>query len=81
MCVEKTAHERPRAVAGFVKTAMVGWNSYPKGHPSPANALVRKDNPDMPNDMMVSMKLLVPTMVDLRSTCTSQPVRDLRIMP
>jgi len=32
-------------------------------------------------DMMVTMKLLDPTKVDLRKTYTTEFVKDLRIMP
>ncbi|NWG74564.1 MAG: ABC transporter substrate-binding protein [Rubrivivax sp.] len=47
VCMEKTVRERPRAVAAFVKASMEGWKSYLKGDPSPANALIKKDNPNM----------------------------------
>ena len=119
VCMEKTVRERPKAVASFVKASMEGWKSYLKGDPSPANALIKKDNPNMTDDkiaigirllneqgivfsgdasrqgvgvvtdermkktydMMVSMKLLDPTKVDLRRTYTTQFVRDLKVMP
>jgi NitT/TauT family transport system substrate-binding protein len=117
--MEKTVRERPKAVASFVKASMEGWKSYLKGDPSPANALIKKDNPNMTDDkieigirllneqgivfsgdasrqgvgvvtdermkktydMMVSMKLLDPSKVDLRRTYTTQFVRDLKVMP
>lgn len=47
VCMEKTVRERPQAVAAFVKASMEGWKSYLKGDPSPANALIKKDNPNM----------------------------------
>jgi NitT/TauT family transport system substrate-binding protein len=37
-------------VAAFVKASMEGWKSYLKGDPTPANALIRKDNPNMTDD-------------------------------
>lgn len=50
VCMEKTVRERPQAVAAFVKASMEGWKSYLKGDPSPANALIKKDNPNMTDD-------------------------------
>jgi NitT/TauT family transport system substrate-binding protein len=47
VCMDKTVRERPQAVAAFVKASMEGWKSYLKGDPSPANALIKKDNPNM----------------------------------
>jgi NitT/TauT family transport system substrate-binding protein len=119
VCMEKTVKERPKAVAAFVKASMEGWKSYLKGDPAPANALIKKDNPNMTDDrivvgikllndtgmvfggdaaklgvgtitdqrmkvtydMMVAMKLLDPTKVDLKRTYTTQFVKDLKILP
>ena len=50
VCMEKTVRERPQAVAAFVKASMEGWKSYLKDDPGPANALIRKDNPNMSAD-------------------------------
>ena len=50
VCMEKTVKERPKAVAAFVKATMEGWKSYLKGDPAPANALIKKDNPNMTDD-------------------------------
>ena len=47
VCTEKTVKERPKAVAAFVKATMEGWKSYLTGDPAPANALIKKDNPNM----------------------------------
>ena len=47
VCMEKTVKERPKAVAAFVKASMQGWKDYLKGDPSAANALIKKDNPNM----------------------------------
>lgn len=119
VCTEKVVKERPKAVAAFVKATMEGWKSYLSGDPSPGNALIKKDNPNMTDDkiahgikmlketgmvtggdaarmgigtitdermkktydMMVAMKLLDPTKVDLRKTYTTEFVRNLRVMP
>jgi len=50
VCMEDTVKRRPKAVAGFVKASMEGWRDYLKGDPSPANALIKKDNPNMSDD-------------------------------
>lgn len=50
VCMEKTVRERPQQVAAFVRASMEGWKSYLKGDPSPANALIKKDNPTMTDD-------------------------------
>lgn len=54
VCMEKTVRERPKAVAAFVKATMEGWKSYLKGDPAPANALIKKDNPNMTDDKIVN---------------------------
>ena len=59
VCMEKTVKERPAAVAAFVKASMEGWKSYLKGDPAPANALIKRDNPNMSDDRIaVGIKLL-----------------------
>jgi len=59
VCMEKTVKERPKAVAAFVKASMEGWKSYLKGDPAPANALIKKDNPNMTDDKIaVGIKLM-----------------------
>ncbi|MEQ8966538.1 MAG: ABC transporter substrate-binding protein [Azospirillaceae bacterium] len=42
--------ESPEVVEGFVKATIEGWVSYLYGDPSPANALIMDDNPDMTED-------------------------------
>jgi NitT/TauT family transport system substrate-binding protein len=62
VCMEKTVKERPKAVAAFVKASMEGWKSYLKGDPSPANALIKKDNPNMTDDKIAhGIKMLNET--------------------
>ncbi len=62
VCMEKTVRERPKAVAAFVKATMEGWKSYLKGDPSPANAMIKKDNPNMTDDKIANgIKLLNET--------------------
>jgi NitT/TauT family transport system substrate-binding protein len=50
-CLEGTLHDRHAAVAAFVRASAEGWKSY-LADPSPANALIRKDNPDMTDDQL-----------------------------
>jgi len=53
VCMAKTVRERERAVAAFVRASMLGWKSYLQGAPAAiaaANALIRKDNPQMSDD-------------------------------
>lgn len=62
LCSEKVVQERPKAVAAFVKASMEGWKSYLKGDPAPANALIKKDNPNMTDDKIaVGIKLMNET--------------------
>jgi NitT/TauT family transport system substrate-binding protein len=50
-CMDKTVKERKKAVAAFVKASMEGWKSY-LADPSPANALIKKDNSEMTDDQL-----------------------------
>lgn len=50
-CMDKTVKERSTAVASFVKATMEGWKSY-LADPAPANALIKKDNPNMTDEQL-----------------------------
>lgn len=52
VCSVKTIQNRPKQVAAFVKASMEGWKSYLGGDPSPGNALIKKDNPNMTDDLL-----------------------------
>ncbi len=118
-CMADTVKHKPRQVAAFVRASMQGWRDYLKGDPSAANALIKKDNPNMSDDriavaiqlmkqsgmvfggdaatmgvgiitdermhktyeMMVAMKLLDPSKVDLKKSYTTEFVKDLKVMP
>ncbi len=54
VCTAQTIKTRPRQVAAFVKASMQGWKSYLQGDPSPANALIKKDNPNMTDDLIAN---------------------------
>jgi NitT/TauT family transport system substrate-binding protein len=44
--------ENPDLVQRFVDASMEGWYSYLYGDPSPANALIRQDNPEMTDEQI-----------------------------
>jgi NitT/TauT family transport system substrate-binding protein len=49
----KLAQEKPDLVQRFVDASIEGWYSYLHGDPSPGNALIKKDNPEM-NDALIA---------------------------
>ena len=42
----------PAAVKAFVEASAAGWRSYLSGDPTAADALIRKDNPEMTQDVL-----------------------------
>jgi NitT/TauT family transport system substrate-binding protein len=42
----------PKAVQAFVEGSAAGWKSYLYGDPKPGDALIRKDNPEMTQDLL-----------------------------
>ena len=50
----KMIHDRPDVVQRFINASIEGWYSYLYGDPAPANALIKKDNPDMPDDVIAN---------------------------
>ncbi len=50
-CMEKTVKDRAKAVAAFVGGTAEGWKSY-FADPAPANALIKKDNPNMTDEQL-----------------------------
>ncbi len=52
VCMADTLEKRPQQVAAFVKASMQGWKSYLGGDPKPGNALIKKDNPNMTDDLL-----------------------------
>ena len=51
-CSLKLATEKPDLVQRFVNASIEGWYSYLYGDPSPGNALIKKDNPEMNDDLI-----------------------------
>src|SRR5689334_22907424 len=43
---------KPEAVQAFVDATIEGWSDYLYGDPSPGNALIKKDNPEMTDDLI-----------------------------
>ena len=44
---QKLAHDKPDLVQRFVDASIEGWYSYLDGDPTPGNALIKRDNPEM----------------------------------
>ena len=54
VCMEDTLKKKPQAVAAFVKASMQGWKDYLLTDATAANALIRKDNPNMTDDELLN---------------------------
>ncbi len=52
MTSRERVEKQPDLVQRFVDASIAGWISYLTGDPSPANTLVKKDNPDMTDDLL-----------------------------
>ena len=48
----KMTEQQPDLVKRFVDATVQGWVSYLSGDPGPANALIKRDNPEMTDDML-----------------------------
>jgi NitT/TauT family transport system substrate-binding protein len=48
----KMVEEKPDLVQRFVNASIEGWYSYLYGDPSPANALIKKDNPEETDELL-----------------------------
>ncbi|HEY4134970.1 MAG TPA: ABC transporter substrate-binding protein [Alphaproteobacteria bacterium] len=48
----KMANEKPAVVQAFVDASIEGWYDYLYGDPSPGNALIKKDNPEMTDALL-----------------------------
>ena len=49
---QKLIDEKPDLVQRFVDASILGWKDYIYGDPSAGNALIKKDNPDMTDDII-----------------------------
>ena len=62
VCMEDTLKKKPKQVAAFVKASLQGWRDYLKTDPTAANALIKKDNPNMTDDLLANgIKLMLST--------------------
>ena len=62
VCMEDTLKKKPKQVAAFVKASLQGWRDYLKTDPAAANALIKKDNPNMTDDLLANgIKLMLST--------------------
>ena len=65
VCLESTLQKKPKQVAAFVKASMQGWKDYMTADAAAvkaANALIRKDNPNMGEDELLNgIRLLKET--------------------
>jgi NitT/TauT family transport system substrate-binding protein len=52
VCSKQTIEQRPKQVTAFLKASMEGWKSYLTGDARPGNALIRKDNPNMTDELL-----------------------------
>jgi NitT/TauT family transport system substrate-binding protein len=50
----KDIRERPAIVRAFVAASIEGWNSYLNEDPTPANTLIKRDNPEMADDLIAN---------------------------
>jgi NitT/TauT family transport system substrate-binding protein len=48
----KLAHEKPELVQRFLDASIEGWYSYLYGDPTPGNALIAQDNPEMTAELI-----------------------------
>src|SRR5689334_15068814 len=49
---DKLVREKPDLVQRFVNASIEGWYSYLYGDPAPANALIKRDNPEMTDALL-----------------------------
>ena len=49
---DKLVHDKPDLIRRFVDASIEGWYSYLYDDPSPANALIKRDNPDMTDGLL-----------------------------
>jgi len=52
LATQKTIDTRPQVVQDFVDASILGWTHYLYGNPAPANALIKRDNPEMTDDLI-----------------------------
>jgi NitT/TauT family transport system substrate-binding protein len=53
---DKMLTQRPDAVKRFVAASIEGWRHYLNDDPKPGDALIRKDNPDMTDELLAEAR-------------------------
>lgn len=53
---QKWIDQNPRVVQAFVDATREGWESYLNGDPSAANAIIKRDNPEMRDDVIAQAR-------------------------
>jgi NitT/TauT family transport system substrate-binding protein len=56
MVPEKWIRENPKAVQAFVDASIEGWKEYLWGDPSAANRIIKRDNPEMTDDVIAQAR-------------------------
>jgi len=75
VCMEDTLKKKPKQVAAFVKASLQGWRDYLKTDPAAANVLIKKDNPNMTDDLLANgIKLMLATGMVLGGDAASMGV-------
>ncbi|MDO8838534.1 MAG: ABC transporter substrate-binding protein [Parvibaculum sp.] len=54
LAADRMIAERPEVVQAFVDASIRGWVSYLYGDPAPGNALIKRDNPEMTDDVIAN---------------------------
>jgi len=52
VCLQRTVEQRHQAITAFIKASAQGWKQYLQGDPKPANTLIKRDNPNMADDVI-----------------------------
>ncbi|MGD9614785.1 MAG: ABC transporter substrate-binding protein [Alphaproteobacteria bacterium] len=53
---QKRVRDNPDLVQRFVDASIEGWYSYLYGDPGPANALIKRDNPEMTDELLANAR-------------------------
>ena len=53
---QKLVRDNPDLVQRFVDASIEGWYSYLYGDPGPANALIKRDNPEMTDELLANAR-------------------------
>jgi NitT/TauT family transport system substrate-binding protein len=57
----KLVTEKPDVVQRFIDASIEGWYSYLDGDPTPANKLIKQDNPEMPDALLTYCRDVMKT--------------------